>query len=76
MLLKKEVSVSLGATLKLYPEDSKCFEFIRLDVTFSEEIHPQANVKEKYREAWATVEEELFSSLEEMRKKLQAVQEG
>lgn len=76
MLLKKEVSVSLGATLKLYPEDSKCFEFIRLDVGFKEEIPPQANVKEKYKEAWATVEEELFSSVEEMRKKLKNAQEG
>lgn len=75
MLLKKKISVSLGCTLKLHPEDAKCFEFIRLDVGFEEEIHPQAVVKEKYKEAWNVVEGELSGAFEEMRNKLKELQE-
>ena len=76
MLLKRKVSVNLGCTLKLYPEDAKCFEFVRLDVGYESEIAPQVNVTEKYKEGWGIVEGELSNAFQEMRKTLVRLQKG
>lgn len=75
MLLKRKISVNLGCTLKLYPQDAKCFEFVRLDVGYEEEIHPQASVPLKYKEAWGIVEKELSESFVELRETLKDLQD-
>ena len=70
MLMTQKVKVSLGATVKLNPDDPKGFEFLRLDVGYERDIPYREDRTKAYEEAWSIVEEELTSAISEMREKV------
>lgn len=69
-MLQQKISVSIGTTLKLDPNDPKCFEFVRLDVGYERDMPLTAVRKKEYEAAWSIVEEELMGALTEMRAKV------
>lgn len=71
-IFKQKVSVTLGATLKLHPDNPKEFEFIRLDVGYERELPYREDRDKAYEEAWSIVEEELTGAIAEVREKINA----
>lgn len=69
-MIKKRISVSFGGTLKLCPNDPKCFEFLKVDVGYEMDLLPRDNIKEKYKEAWAIVTEEFTEAFSDLKKTL------